>query len=104
MSSGGVGQPPVLVYPELLLATTICLYRVLRLVIAGGDHDSIFTVLSSLERYQFAVDICRSMPYYLKKVPCFLVSELMFSLGAAFVTFLEGRNESELTQQMFGYI
>lgn len=104
VSSGDIEQPPVLIYPDLLLATTMCLYRALRLVVAGGDHDGIYTVLSFSERYQLAVDICRSMPYYLKTVPGFLVSRLMFSLRVAFDTFPEGTIEREFVQQMFGYI
>lgn len=104
VSSGDIDQPPVLIYADLLLATTMCLYRALRLVVAGGDHDGLVTVLSSLERYQLAVDICRSMPYYLKTVPGFLVSRLMFSLRVAFDTFSEGMIEREFIQQMFGYI
>lgn len=104
VSFGDIEQPPVLIYPDLLLATTMCLYRALRLVVAGGDHDGIFTVLSFSERYQLAVDICRSMPYYLKTVPGFLVSRLMFSLRVAFDTFSEGMIEREFVQQIFGYI
>lgn len=104
VSSGDIDQPHVLVYPDLLLATTMCLYRALRLVVAGGDHDGLFTALSFSERYQLAVDICRSMPYYLKTVPGFLVSRLMFSLRVAFDTFSEGMIEREFIQQMFGYI
>lgn len=104
VSSGDIYQPPVLIYPDLLLATTMCLYRALRLVIAGGDQDGLITVLSSSDRYNLAVDICRSMPYYLKTVPGFLVSRLMFSLRVSFDTFSEGRMEREFIQQMFGYI
>jgi hypothetical protein len=104
VSSGDIDQPTVLIYSDLLLATTMCLYRALRLVVAGGDHDGLFTVLSSSERYQLAVDICRSMPYYLKTVPGFLVSRLMFSLRVAFDTFSEGLIEKEFIQQIFGYI
>lgn len=104
VSSGDIDQPSVLIYPDLLLATTMCLYRALRLVVAGGDHDGLITVMSSSERYQLAVDICRSMPYYLKTVPGFLVSRLMFSLRVAFDTFSEGMIEREFIQQIFGYV
>ncbi|EEA19349.1 hypothetical protein TMatcc_009482 [Talaromyces marneffei ATCC 18224] len=104
VSTGDIDLPSVLIYPDLLLATTMCLYRALRLVVAGGDNDGIFAVLTSSERYQLAVNICRSMPYYLKTVPGFLISRLMFSLRVAFDTFSEGMIEREFIQQMFGYI
>ncbi|EED13612.1 C6 finger domain protein, putative [Talaromyces stipitatus ATCC 10500] len=104
VSCGDIDQPPVLIYPDLLLATTLSLYRALRLVIVGSDNDGLFSVLSSSERYQLAVDICRSMPYYLKTVSGYLVSRLMFVLRVSFDTFSEGMVEREYIEQLFVYI
>lgn len=103
-TTGEIIQPSVLVYSDLLLATTMCLYRALRLVIAGAENDGFITVLGVSERYRLAVDICRSMPFYLHTVPGFLVSRLMFVLRVAFDTFTEGTIEREFIQQLFGYI
>jgi hypothetical protein len=102
--TGEISQPSVLVYPDLLLATTMCLYRALRLVVAGADNDGFVVVLSPPKRYRLAVDICRSIPYYLHTVPGFLVSRLMFVLRVAFDTFSEGTIEREFIQQLFGHI
>lgn len=104
MATGRISRPSILVYPDLLLNTTMCLYRALRLVVAGGDNDGLFTVLSSSERYQLAVDICRSMPYFLHNVPGFLVSRLMFVLRVAFDTFSDEMVEREYIKQIFGYV
>ena len=104
MITGEISQPNVLVYPDLLLATTMCLYRALRLVIAGGDSDGVFMVLRPSERYQLAVDICRSIPYYLQAVPGFLVSRVMFVLRVSFDTFSEGTIEREFISQLFVHI
>lgn len=104
VTTGQITQPSVLVYPDLLLATTMCLYRALRLVVAGGDDDGFIAVLSPSERYELAVDICRSIPYYLKTVPGFLVSRLMFVIRVAFDTFSMGTIERDFVQQLFSYI
>ncbi|KAH8690681.1 putative C6 finger domain protein [Talaromyces proteolyticus] len=104
LSTGGIIEPTILIYPDLMLAVTVCLHRALRLVVAGNDDDGLVTVLRPHERYQLAVDICRSMRYYLHTVPGFLVSRIMFVLRVAFDTFSEGMIEKKFAQELFWYI
>lgn len=96
--------PTILIYPDFMLAVTMCLYRALRLVVAGSSDDGLVAVLPPAERYQIAVDICRSMRYYLHTVPGFLVSRIMFVLRVAFDTFTDGMIEKTFVQELFWYI
>jgi hypothetical protein len=96
--------PTILIYPDLMLAVSMCLYRALRLVVSGSSDDGLVAVLRPSERYQIAVDICRSMRYYLHAVPGFLVSRIMFVLRVAFDTFTDGMVEKRFVQELFWYI
>ncbi|CRG82717.1 hypothetical protein PISL3812_00061 [Talaromyces islandicus] len=96
--------PTSLIYPDLMLAVSMCLYRALRLVVSGSSDDGLVTVLRPSERYRIAVDICRSMSYYLHAVPGFLVSRIMFVLRVAFDTFTDGMIEKTFVQELFAYI
>jgi hypothetical protein len=96
--------PTIFMYPDLMLAVSMCLYRALRLVVSGNSDDGLVAVLRPSERYQIAVDICRSMRYYLHTVPGFLVSRIMFVLRVAFDTFTDGMVEKRFVQELFWYI
>jgi hypothetical protein len=104
LSTTEITSPTLLIYPDLTLATTMCLQRALRLVLAANDDGGLITVLGPRERYQLACDICRSMHYFLHNVPGFLISRIMFILRVTFDTFSEGMIEKQFVQQLFWYI
>ncbi|PYH49865.1 Zn(II)2Cys6 transcription factor domain-containing protein [Aspergillus saccharolyticus JOP 1030-1] len=92
-----------LVYPDLLLATLMCYYWALNLVISATD-TGLVGVLGLQERYQYACNICRSMKYYAETVPGCLVSRIMFVLRTAFDSFPDGMVEKESMSELFAYI
>lgn len=93
----------ILLYPDILLATSMCLYWALGLIVSAPDHG--FTSVMGLqERYQFACNICRSMKYYIQHIPGCLVSRIMFVLRTAFDTFSEGMIEKAFMTDLFLYI
>ncbi|RAL11985.1 Zn(II)2Cys6 transcription factor domain-containing protein [Aspergillus homomorphus CBS 101889] len=92
-----------LVYPDLLLATSMCYYWALNLVISATD-TGLVSVLGLQERYQYACNICRSMKYYTQMVPGCLVSRIMFVLRTAFDSFPDGMVEKESMSELFAYI
>lgn len=96
-------QPTVLVYPDLLLAMSMCFYWATRLILSAGD-PGIVRVLSPEERYILACNICRSVKYYVLNIPGCLVSRLMFVLRVAFDTFAEETVEKEFVSDLFAYI
>ena len=53
--------PRDLMYPDLLLATSMCFYWAMRLIISSTD-GGLPSVLTIQERYDSACNICRSMP------------------------------------------
>ncbi|KAL1963358.1 hypothetical protein VTN77DRAFT_8479 [Rasamsonia byssochlamydoides] len=104
LATGELVTPPILVYPDQLLALSMCLYWALRLVITAVDDSGLVAVLTPHERYKHACDICRSMKYYVSTSPGLLISRIMFPLRVAFDTFSDGMVEKKFIQELFLYI
>ncbi|GKZ19425.1 hypothetical protein AbraIFM66951_011035 [Aspergillus brasiliensis] len=96
-----VGQN--IMYPDLLLATSMTFYWALGLIISTTD-PGLVSVLGLQERYQYACNICRSMKYYTQNIPGCLISRVMFILRTAFDNFADGMVEKESMAEMFTYI
>ncbi|THC94196.1 hypothetical protein EYZ11_006337 [Aspergillus tanneri] len=93
----------VLVYPDILLATSMSLYWALSLVISTAD-SGLVSVLGPQRRYLFACNICRSMKYYIQNIPGCLVSRIMFVIRTAFDVFTENMIEKEFLVECFHFI
>ncbi|GMF70472.1 unnamed protein product [Aspergillus oryzae] len=102
-SSMSVTVAKVLHYPDILLATSMCFYWALSLVVSASD-SGLVSVLGPQQRYQFACDICRSMKYYINNIPGYLMSRIMFVLRTAFDAFSPGMIEKEFIAELFQYI
>ncbi|PYH73313.1 Zn(II)2Cys6 transcription factor domain-containing protein [Aspergillus vadensis CBS 113365] len=96
-----VGQN--IMYPDLLLATSMTFYWALGLIISTTD-PGLVSVLGLQERYQYACNICRSMKYYTQNIPGCLISRVMFILRTAFDNFADGMIEKESMAEIFTYI
>ena len=95
--------PRDLVYPDLLLATFMCFYWAMRLIISSTD-GGLPSVLTIQERYESACNICRSMKYYVQNIPGSLVSRMMFVLQIAHESLADGTIEREFVMNLFLYI
>jgi hypothetical protein len=93
----------ILHYPDILLATSMCFYWALSLVVSATD-SGLVSVLGPQQRYQFACNICRSMKYYISSIPGYLMSRIMFVLRTAFDAFSPGMIEKEFIAELFQYI
>ncbi|KAE8356679.1 hypothetical protein BDV28DRAFT_83340 [Aspergillus coremiiformis] len=93
----------ILYYPDILLATSMCFYWALSLVVSASDTGFV-SVLGPHQRYTFACDICRSMKYYINSIPGYLISRIMFVLRAAFDAFAPEMVEKEYVAELFEYI
>ncbi|KAE8383745.1 hypothetical protein BDV26DRAFT_277005 [Aspergillus bertholletiae] len=102
-STMSVTVAQVLHYPDILLATSMCFYWALSLVVSAS-HSGLVTVLGPQQRYQFACDICRSMKYYINNIPGYLMSRIMFVLRTAFDALATGMIEKEFIAELFQYI
>ncbi|RAL04165.1 Zn(II)2Cys6 transcription factor domain-containing protein [Aspergillus ibericus CBS 121593] len=92
-----------IMYPDLLLATSMSFYWALGLIISTTD-PGLVSVLGLHERYQYACNICRSVKYYTTNIPGCLISRVMFVLRTAFDSFADGMIEKESMAEMFAYI
>ncbi|KNG85791.1 putative C6 finger domain protein [Aspergillus nomiae NRRL 13137] len=102
-STMSVTVAKILHYPDILLATSMCFYWALSLVVSMSD-SGLVSVLGPQQRYQFACDICRSMKYYINNIPGYLMSRIMFVLRTAFDAFSPGMIEKEFIAELFQYI
>ncbi|KAE8134745.1 hypothetical protein BDV38DRAFT_154478 [Aspergillus pseudotamarii] len=102
-STMSVTVAKVLYYPDILLATSMCFYWALSLVVSASDSGFV-SVLGPQQRYQFACNICRSMKYYINNIPGYLMSRIMFVLRTAFDAFSPGMIEKEYIAELFQYI
>lgn len=95
--------PRDLIYPDLLLATSMCFYWAMRLMISATD-SGLPSVLSSQDRYESACNICRTMKYYVQNIPGTLVVRMIFALQTAYDSFAEGTVEKQFVVDLFLYI
>lgn len=96
-------SPRNLMYPDLLLATSMCFYWAMRLMISSTD-GGLASVLTMQDRYESACNICRSMRYYVHNIPGSLVSRMIFVLQTAYNSFVDGTVERQFVMDLFRYI
>jgi hypothetical protein len=92
--------PKTLVYPDLRLAHTMCIYYAARLILSAADTRPTGAPLPH-EQYSFACDICRSMEFYIRTVPGHLVNRLAFPLRVAYDALPGGNVEREFVREIF---
>lgn len=95
--------PRDLVYPDLLLATSMCFYWTMRLLISSTE-TGLPSVLSPQDRYESACNICRTMKYYVQNIPGTLVSRMIFVLQTVYGSFPDGTVEKKFVMDLFLYI
>lgn len=95
--------PRDLVYPDLLLATSMCYYWAMRLILSSTD-GGLPSILTMQDRYESACNICRSMKYYIQNIPGSLVSRMIFVLQTAYESFADGTIEKQFVKDLFLYI
>lgn len=95
--------PRDLVYPDLLLATSMNFFWAMRLIISPTD-GGLPSVLTMQDRYESACNICRSMKYYVQNIPGALVSRMIFVLQTAYESFADGTIEKQFVKDLFLFI
>ncbi|PGH10723.1 hypothetical protein AJ79_05314 [Helicocarpus griseus UAMH5409] len=92
--------PTTLVYPDLRIANTICMYYASRLVLSGSDTRPT-DALQPPQQYELACNICRSMEYFIRHIPGKLVNRVAFPLRVAFDVLPELGVEREYVVDVF---
>lgn len=103
ISTMQIVTPTVFMYPDLLLAQSLCFYWAVRLVISAAD-SGVVSVVAPAERYELACNICRSMRFFVLRAPGCLASRMMFVLRVAFDSFADGMAEKHFIATLFIYI
>lgn len=93
-------EPPPLVYPDLRLLQSMCLYCANRLILSTIDGRPEGAV-TMVEKYQLACDIGRSLECYIRRAPGNMINRLAFPVRVAWEAFPAGGVEREFMIQVF---
>jgi hypothetical protein len=93
-------RPPTIVYPDLLLAQSMCTYSAYRVILSTIDTRPEGSV-NLVERYQLGCDIARGLEYYVRWSPGVLVNRLAFVVRVAWEVFPECGIEREFIKAVF---
>jgi hypothetical protein len=95
--------PPTLIYPDLRLLQTMCIYASARLVLASVDTRPEGAVPTA-EKYQLACDIARSLECYLRRAPGNMINRLALPVRVAWDAFPPGGIERNFMRQLFALV
>ncbi|KAJ5280467.1 transcriptional regulator family: Fungal Specific TF [Penicillium angulare] len=86
LRTGAVYNATKLVYPNLLLAQTMCVYYAVRLILSSIDTRPEDRV-SVLEQYELGCGICRTYEFYILTAPGNMINRLAFPTRVAWEAF-----------------
>ncbi|KAJ6131347.1 hypothetical protein N7523_001807 [Penicillium sp. IBT 18751x] len=94
LRTGAIFTPTKLVYPNLLLAQTMCLYYSFRLILSSIDKRPVDRV-TPMEQYDLGCGICRSLEWYILTAPGNMINRLAFPTRVAWEAFPDGGPERQ---------
>jgi hypothetical protein len=92
-------RPPTIVYPDLRLAQSMCIYFTYRVILSTIDTRPEGSV-SLVEKYQLGCDIARSLECYIRMSPSNMVSRLALVVRVAWEVFPECGIEREFITEV----
>ena len=95
--------PTALRYPDLVLATSLCLYNAGQIILAAVELLP-SSASRNMAKYTHASDICRSAWYFVQNVTALFIPQVDFLFQAAFDTFDEGSSERAFLVEVCQYI
>ncbi|KAL1961570.1 hypothetical protein VTN77DRAFT_1607 [Rasamsonia byssochlamydoides] len=95
--------PPTLVYPDLRLLQTVCVYAAYRLILSTIDTRPEGAVTMA-EKYQLACDIARSLECYIRRAPGNMINRLALPVRVAWEAFPPGGVERDFMRQVFALV
>ncbi|KAH8704005.1 hypothetical protein BGW36DRAFT_394177 [Talaromyces proteolyticus] len=93
-------KPPSLIYPDLRLLQSMCIYSSSRLILSTID-DRPEDAVTMVEKYQLACDIARSLECYIRRAPGNMINRLAFAVRVAWEAFPPGDVERHFMIQVF---
>ncbi|EPS29346.1 hypothetical protein PDE_04295 [Penicillium oxalicum 114-2] len=91
LRTGEIYTPTRLVYPNLLLAQTMCIYYAVRLILSSIDTRP--DRVTPMEQYELGCGICRTLAYYILTAPGNMINRLAFPTRVAWEAFPDGGPE-----------
>ncbi|KAE8340683.1 hypothetical protein BDV24DRAFT_164159 [Aspergillus arachidicola] len=79
---GALSTPTAWMFPDPLLATSICMYNAAHLILM--EAGSLLGSSDEPERYRYAWEICRSVQYYVRHAPWSFLLQTEFPLRVAY--------------------
>jgi hypothetical protein len=96
-------EPPALVYPDLRLLQTMCVYWAARLILSTID-DRPEGAMTMPERYHCACDVARSLECYLRRAPGNMINRLAFPVRVAWEALPPRGPERDFMQKVFSIV
>ncbi|GFF56062.1 nitrogen assimilation transcription factor nit-4 [Aspergillus udagawae] len=96
-----LSTPTAWMFPDPLLATSICMYNAAHLILMGAGNLS---SSEEPERYCYAWDICRSVQYYVQHVPWSFLLQIEFPLRVAYESLPEASVERTFIREVCSLI
>jgi hypothetical protein len=87
------------VYPNLLLAQTMCVYYSMRLILSSIDTRPDDRV-TPMEQYELACGICQSLQWYIQTAPGNMINRLAFPVRVAWEAFPDGGPERRFMMEV----
>jgi hypothetical protein len=96
-------RPPTIVYPDLRLAQSMCVYFAYRIIMSTIDTRPECSV-TLVEKYQLGCDIARSLECYIRRAPADMVNRLTLAVRMAWEVFPECGIEREFIKAVFMFV
>ena len=93
LRTGAVITPTKLVYPNLRLAQTMCLYYTSRLILSTVDTRPDDDRVGPAQQYALGCGICRTLEWYILTAPGNMINRLAFPVRVAWEVFPDGGPE-----------
>ncbi|KAJ5708791.1 transcriptional regulator family: Fungal Specific TF [Penicillium malachiteum] len=103
LRTGAVYAATKLIYPNLLLAQTMCVYYAVRLILSSIDTRPVDRV-SLLEKYELGCGICRTYEFYILTAPGNMINRLAFPTRVAWEAFPDGGPERAFMAEVLSLV
>ncbi|KAH8695663.1 hypothetical protein BGW36DRAFT_298964 [Talaromyces proteolyticus] len=94
--------PTAFMYPDLVLATSLCIYKAILLSLSNEVVSADF--ITQTKKYSYACDICRSIQFYLQANHGNVTMQILYPLRIAYQVFEERSIERQFVEDISEFI
>lgn len=89
--------PTIIIYPDVMMATSLCMYNTARLLLST---TGLLPASPKQKVYNYACDICRSIPFYIRHSSRLIMMDVEFPLRVIYNTFDKASIESKFIEDI----